>query len=224
LLLLQEQMVVALVGRAAEREVLGEDNISTLTMDNIVYARACAHKMVMAAGMTEIPELGPRTGSLPSDNLNDSPSYFIGQETPYPQVVAVQQKYRDLLQWVRHFVTAGHPFNAFNTCGADMHCTAFCAGGTRHCVTGTGVPLQNISASAIDETTVQTSGAGAMQGEKEAIDLVTRNRTCIDKLAEVLNNPPFETLGVEVQEIVQQYANAEDLQNARQAVEVEKVM
>ena len=50
-----------------------------------------------------------------------------------------------------------------------------------------------------------------MQWEKQSIELMRRNKKCLEILIEKLSNPPFEMYGDEVQKIVYEHACKEDL-------------
>ena len=76
---------MALAGRAAERILLGDGQVSTLTLHYIAYARQIVLRLVMTSAMSEQSAIGPRTLAQASRRANDAPleqyiSRFVSKE------------------------------------------------------------------------------------------------------------------------------------------------
>lgn len=76
---------MALAGRAAERILLGEGEVSTLSLAYLSYARQLVLRLVLSSAMSKQGVIGPRTLTQPSRVAEDAPieqyiSRFVSKE------------------------------------------------------------------------------------------------------------------------------------------------
>jgi ATP-dependent Zn protease len=103
---LQEQLRVALAGRAAERLLLGEDEVSSLSMENINQARNIVHMLVLGGAMSDNPYIGPRMISQPhltAESSNEVEMY-IGKGTSVQTLTVAQFEMQEMLKEVAHYM------------------------------------------------------------------------------------------------------------------------
>lgn len=98
----QEQIRVDLAGRAAERLLLGDDEISSLSMSSINHARSVVHMLVLGSAMADNPAIGPQMLSHPHRDSETSGELdmFLGAGTPLDTVTAAQFQMENMLHEV----------------------------------------------------------------------------------------------------------------------------
>lgn len=101
----QEQLQVALAGRAAERLLLGDDELSTMTMSGINFARRAVQKLVLASAMSGNEVIGPQTIAQPVME-SDGISQIISPYTSTRSMANADLEMEKLLHNVR-FVSGG---------------------------------------------------------------------------------------------------------------------
>jgi ATP-dependent Zn protease len=99
---LQEQIMVDLAGRAAERLLLGDDEISSLNMASISHARSVVHMLVLGSGMADNPAIGPQVLAHPYKDSETSGEVdmYLGEGTPLETATAAQIQMEKLLHEV----------------------------------------------------------------------------------------------------------------------------
>lgn len=99
----QEQIRVDLAGRAAERLLLGDEEISSLSMASINHARSVVHMLVLGSAMADNPAIGPQMLSQPHRDSETSGSLdmFLGPGTPLETATAAQVQMEKMLHEVR---------------------------------------------------------------------------------------------------------------------------
>ena len=97
---MQEQLRVLLAGRAAERMLLGADDVSSLNMENINHARDIVHMLVLGAAMADNPRIGPQMISQPnlSSELSNVVQMYIGPGTSVETLAEAQFQMQDMLK------------------------------------------------------------------------------------------------------------------------------
>lgn len=94
--------MVDLAGRAAERLLLGDDDISSLNMASINHARSVVHMLVLGSAMADNPAIGPQMLSQPYRDSESSGEMdmFLGAGTPLETALAAQVQMEKLLHEV----------------------------------------------------------------------------------------------------------------------------
>lgn len=99
---MQEQIRVDLAGRAAERLLLGEDEISSLNMHSINHARSMVHMLVLSSAMSDNPAIGPQMMAQPYRDSETSAEMdmFLGAGTPLETATIAQVEMEQTLHKV----------------------------------------------------------------------------------------------------------------------------
>ncbi|DBA94610.1 hypothetical protein WJX77_012597 [Trebouxia sp. C0004] len=88
---LEEQLLTALAGRAAEELVYGQDEMSTINQRRLVLARRIVQKLTVASAMTDNPLIGPRTISTPFRRGGKSLKQIVSNRITHDTHLAVDQ-------------------------------------------------------------------------------------------------------------------------------------
>jgi hypothetical protein len=124
--LVQEQLRVDLAGRAAERLLLGEDELSSLSMASINHARSVVHMLVLGSAMADNIDIGPQMLSQPdrSSETSTEMAMYIGAGTPLETLTIAQFQMEHMLHEVCSHLrpapqgrTAFHGFQQHGSCG-----------------------------------------------------------------------------------------------------------
>ena len=123
-LCMQERLQVALAGRAAERLLLGADEVSTLSLHYIALSRQIVQRLVLTTGMSTQDVIGPRTlaqADILSQDSMQAEQYLSTHISP-EAFAAADDEMQELLDEVR--LSCVHSFRNAPSCTAwPMRCS-----------------------------------------------------------------------------------------------------